>query len=73
METIVPGAEGLASVPGLLAFAPASLGRTGQRRVPGLVGLERGRQTGGRSEEGGSFSSMCGFEGLDFFFLLLDV
>lgn len=38
MEAIVPGPAGPACVPGLLAFAPASLGKTDQKsaRLPGL-------------------------------------
>lgn len=58
METIVPGPAGPACVPGLLAFAPASLGRTDQkgawlrglRPVGGGGGKHRTRQ-----EERGSF------------------
>lgn len=54
METIVPGPAGPACVPGLLAFAPASLGKTDQKRAPlrafGGVGSggEPGREQGGR-------------------------
>ena len=53
METIVPGPAGPACVPGLLAFAPASLGRTDQKGAwlrglrpvgGGGVSIERGRK-----------------------------
>lgn len=59
METIVPGPAGPASVPGLLAFASASLGRADQKcaQLGGLGGVggggEPGRELGGG--ERGSF------------------
>lgn len=48
METIVPGPAGPACVPGLLAFAPASLGRTDQKRalLCGLGGCGGGGDPG---------------------------
>lgn len=54
METIVPGPAGPACVPGLLAFALASLGKTDPKRAPlrglggGGGGGEPGREQGGR-------------------------
>ena len=59
METIVPGPAGPACVPGLLAFTPASLGRTDQKgaRLRGLrpVGGGGGKQRTRRQGERGSF------------------
>lgn len=59
METIVPGPAGPACVPGLLAFAPASLGRIDQKGawLRGLRPVEGGggKQRTRRQGERGSF------------------
>lgn len=59
METIVPGPAGPACVPGLLAFASASLGRADRTRarLRGLGGVGGGGEPGRDLGEGGGRGS----------------